>query len=441
MKRLLVLFLVLLLGSVSLTNAQTDDFVFGDLLPTAPELAARGDYAVGVQMLELVDAGRVDILSANADNPAPLYDRPLTVEVWYPATLADGEAEFVEYTDFQGRADDPNAPNTPFTFAGRAARDAAPDASDGPYPLVVVSHGFPGSAYMMTYLTENLASKGYVVVSIAHTESTFTDVSAFGSTLLNRSQDQLFIVDEFSRLNQAEGFLNGLVDADNSAIIGYSMGGYGALNAIGAGYNGFAGNFGAGAAYADLTAGSDAYAEILDERVKAAVLIAPWGGNLGALGLADVSLWDDEALADISVPTFWIVGSQDDVSLFSGVERLFNASVNSQRHMLVYENALHNTAPNPPPREAVTLGQYERYADPVWDERHINNVNQHFITAFLGYHLKGDESMAAYLDVAVENGNEAVFAANADGSFGDAHTYWAGFSPRTALGLRLLQGE
>ena len=39
---------------------------------------------------------------------------------------------------------------------------------------------------MMTYLTENLASKGYVVVAIDHTDSTYTDAGPFASTLLNR---------------------------------------------------------------------------------------------------------------------------------------------------------------------------------------------------------------------------------------------------------------
>ena len=59
----------------------------------------------------------------------------------------------------------------------------------------------------------------------------------FSSTLVNRAKDQLFVIDEMARRGEGEGFLNGLLDADTTAIVGYSMGGYGALNAAGAGYS------------------------------------------------------------------------------------------------------------------------------------------------------------------------------------------------------------
>ena len=89
----------------------------------------------------------------------------------------------------------------------------------------------------MSYLAENLASKGYVVAAVGHTDSTFDNVGAFSSTFVNRAKDQLFVLNEMTRRSEGEGFLNGLLDADTSAIIGYSMGGYGALNAAGAGYS------------------------------------------------------------------------------------------------------------------------------------------------------------------------------------------------------------
>ena len=436
-----ILFLITILALAALpVAAQEEAFVFGDLLPDAPELAARGEYSVGYRSMELVDEGRVDILSASESDPSPLYDRPLLVRVWYPAALGADEAELIEYTDNLGRADNPAAPNVPFIFMGRAAQDAEPDLSGGPYPLVIVSHGFPGSGLMMTYLTENLASKGYVVISIDHTDSTFTDTGAFGSTLVNRTLDQWFVIDAVAEMSAAEGFMQGLADADNSAIVGYSMGGYGALAAIGAGYNGVAANFGPGANLDVLVEGNETYLASQDDRIKAAVLFAPWGGNLSGLGLGDIALWNETALAEIEVPTFWVVGDMDDVSLFAGVERLFNWSLNSDRTMLIYDNALHNVAPNPPPAAAVEFPAYERYSEPAWDERRLNNINQHFVTAFLGLHLKGDESFAAYLDVAVEDSNAGVYSVT-DGAFNEDHTYWPGFTPRTALGMHLRQGE
>ena len=84
-----------------------------------------------------------------------------------PVFLADKPA-MVTYESVLGRSNDPKRPLIPFTFMGRASRDAEPDASGGAYPLVIVSHGYLGSRLLLTYLTENLASKGYVVVAIDH---------------------------------------------------------------------------------------------------------------------------------------------------------------------------------------------------------------------------------------------------------------------------------
>lgn len=426
-----VVIILMLLAGTALAQ-EPAPFVFGDPLPDAPELAPRGDYAVGVQTLEFVNPGQVNILG-----DGDTYDRPLTVEVWYPASVDTDQ--LITYEDSLGRADQEGSLR-PFTFAGRAVRDAAIDSSGNPYPLVVVSHGYPGSRYMMTYLTENLASKGYVVVAIAHTESTFTDTGGFPSTLLNRSLDQIFVIDEVARLStESDSFLNGLVDTENTAIIGYSMGGYGALNTIGAGYNAVLGGF-VGEVVNGRLAGAEGYAA--DPRVKAAVLIAPFGGDLSVVGAPGLSFWDDEALGGITIPTFWIAGSHDDVAIYDGIVRLFDNAVNSERYLLTYDNALHNTAPNPPPTGIeLSKDEYERYADPVWDEARINNVNQHFITAFLGYHLKGEAAMADYLNLAVENANNGVYVVDDSGTPTESNTYWTGFPPRTALGMSLRRGE
>lgn len=436
-RRALSLFLLLSLSlSAALVSAQEsdDDYIFGDPLPTAPELAPRGDYGVGVTTMQFVNPDQIDLLNLSEDNPTATYDRELTVEVWYPA---EADADAIEvYNETLGRADQPGS-LVPFTFRGRAARDAEPVTADGPYPLVIVSHGYPGSRYLMTYLTENLASKGYVVVAIGHTESTFSDVASFGSTLLNRTLDQLFVLDQMAQLPDDSVIPATMVDADNTAIVGYSMGGYGALATLGAGYNEMLINV-IGPAGEGLLDAEDAQEGALDERIQAAVLFAPWGGDLSVFGLPGQGFWAQSALADVTTPTFWVVGSQDDISGFEGVSSLYEGTVNSERYMLIYENALHNVAPNPPPPQAETLAQYERYADPVWDEARINNVNQHFITAFLGQHLKG-EDFSAYLNLAVEDANEGVYAVDDEGNFTEEHTYWTGFAPRTALGMSLRQ--
>ena len=398
-------------------------FLYGDQLPDAPELAARGPAGVGVRTLKVIHPAQLDILHLK-DGKAPLYDRPLTVEIWYPARIPAGKTESVTYDEVMGVANNPKRPLIPFTFAGRALRDAEPKSGDGLYPLVIVSHGYPGSRLMFTYLTENLASKGYVVVSIDHTESTYRDAAAFPSTLLNRATDDLFILNEIAKLSAAgsKSFLAGLVDATNTALIGYSMGGYGALNAAGAGYSAqavalFGQTTGGNAALQSRATGSPEMTESQDPRIKAVVAFAPWGMERG--------VWDSNGLAGLRRPTLFIAGSKDDVSGYEkGIKAIYDGAVNADRYLLTYLNARHNVAPNPPPVESLQPGlpinEYMHYSEPAWNERRINNINQHFVTAFLGMHLKKLD-YGKYLDLK-EN---------------DSDGPWTGFKPRTSVGLEM----
>ncbi len=396
-------------------------FLPGDALPDAPELAPRGEFKVGVRTLEWVHRNQPDILKAQAGT-APPYDRPLKAEVWYPARLADGEGEVATYGDVLGRPNDPKRPLVPFSFEGRARRDAPPLAGRGAFPLVIVSHGYPGSRVLLTYLTENLASKGYVVVALDHTESTHADVAGFAGTLLHRPADILFALAQMSALGQPGGkhFLSGLVNADRTALIGYSMGGYGVLNVAGAGFSNqlltfFGSLTGGNQAIAARTANHPGFAQSVDPRIKAVVAFAPWG--------MEREVWDARGLSGLQLPTFFVAGSQDDVSGYEkGVKALYEGAVHADRYLLTYVNARHNVAPNPPPGETgpvdVPFEEYYHYAEPAWNERRINNINQHFVTAFLNLHLKGKDT-GKYLDLPLD--------ANGKG--------WTGFKPRTAVGM------
>jgi hypothetical protein len=212
------------------------------------------------------------------------------------------------------------------------------------------------------------------------------------------------------------------------------MGGYGALNSAGAGYNATLQGF--LPAIEGRMAGNEAYQASLDPRIKAIVVFAPWGGDLSAFGMPDLGFWDLEALGGITVPSLWIAGSLDDVAGYEAIVRLFDNSVNSERYLLTYENALHNVAPNPPPATIRDFGDYERYSEPAWDESRINNINQHFVTAFLGQYLYGEDS-SAYLNPIVENANDGVASFDEAGNPTADYSYWAGFLPRTATGMSL----
>ncbi|MFZ4650976.1 MAG: alpha/beta hydrolase family protein [Rubrivivax sp.] len=414
--------------------------------PDAPELAAYGKSPIGVRTLRLVNPGQMDILKAKAGEPTPLYDRPLTVEVWYPSqphpAQPEKSADGLEPGQYRTLTRDPKLT---VVIQGKALRDAVPAAQGGPYPLVIISHGYPGNRYLLSPLAENLASKGYVVASIDHTDSTYGDQAAFASTLLNRPLDQLFVLETMSRLNTGDpadaagGSLKGMVQAANTALIGYSMGGYGVVNAIGGGFTAASTRLAVAppnGVLARRQAGSAELTASVDPRVKAAVAFAPWGWNAG--------FWDAAGLAGIRTPILFIAGSVDDVSGYApGVRNLFEASVNAPRYMLTYENANHNAgAPMPAPAQTWAAVPHMpnpaafHYMDPVWDSVRMNNIAQHFVTAFLGRHLRNDASMEAYLKL-VEHARDGRWSAEPNGAFKADHTHWKGFQRRQASGLRL----
>ena len=408
-------------------QATAESFINGDALPDAPELAARGPYKVGVRTLTLVNKAQPDILHSKG-GVDPLYDRPLKLEIWYPASVPEGKAMTAVYEDVLGSSNDSSRPVVPFTFRGRALRDAVPVNGSVAFPLVIVSHGYPGSRVLLSYLTENLASKGYVVVAIDHTESTHSDTKGFQSTLLNRSKDILFVLNEIAEAGKAGSgsFLSGLADAGNTALIGYSMGGYGVLNVAGAGYSKkLAGFFtamtGGSKAINMRTAGNPQFKASLDSRIKAVVAFAPWGMQRG--------VWDAEGLNGLKMPVFFVAGNKDDVSGYEdGTKAIYNGAIHASRYLLTYENARHNVAPNPPPPESLRPGlsmqEYYHYAEPAWNERRINNINQHFLTAFLGIYLK-KKDFDKYLLV-----NESAGAKT-----------WPGFKQRWLVGLQLLHAD
>lgn len=404
--------------------------------PMAPDLAAYGPMAVGVRTITATDRGRVDVLSTKEGGPIARYDRVFTIEVWYPASLAPGQSPSGVYSTV---ARDPARATE---LHGRAVRDAAALAPPaGGYPLVVISHGYPGNRYLMSHLGENLASKGFVVAALDHPDSTYADQQAFASTLYNRPFDQLFVLDELDRLTRAGSgsFLAGLADVSRTGIIGYSMGGYGVLSTLGAGFTDAsvtAQNAPPNRLLYERAASNAAFVPQADRRIKAAVAIAPYGGAAGAFGA--------DGLRAITTPLLFVAGSADDVVGYeTGVRALFLGAVRSDRYLLTFLNGSHNVAaPIPAPAEAWAYSDalkaypFMHYADGIWDSVRSNNVLQHFVTAFLAIHLRGETDKQAYLDL-VPRGSEGKYSVERDGRPKPDYTYWKGFKARTATGLVL----
>ena len=365
--------------------------------PVTPELAFSGSYDVGVSTITAVDDERL-----NTGNFITNTSRALVLEVWYPAQLTKSsgaemsKATYKEVTRLQQL----------FELQGEAYRDATP-VSEGQFPLILLSHGFTGYRTQMFYLAEHLASHGYVVIGIDHKDSTNAEVfddatraSGFISTLYNRARDQQFLLDYFS--NPEESLLmpglKARMDTNHAGIVGHSMGGFAALNTIGACYDFNAEQLkkiGAPAIIASLLPLrlNSCYAgrEQLDPRWKAIQVFAPWGGEL--------NVHSAQAMEAMTVPTLVVAGDQDNTSGFeNGVKKLFQQTGSEHKYMMVYENARHNIAAHPAPAAAFdTDFELGHYVEPSWKIETINRVNKHMSLAFLDCHIKQDNARCQYL--------------------------------------------
>jgi predicted dienelactone hydrolase len=335
----------------------------------APELAGYGALNVGVRSEALPHRG-------------------LVAEIWYPAEC---DADYDSALTNSGGVYDTLLRDgvTPIRLHGRAVRNAAAQAGD--WPLVILSHGYPGNRLLMGHLGETLASRGYVVAALDHTLSTYADKGDFLETLVNRPLDTRFLADHLG--------------AQSYAIIGYSMGGYGALVSGGA-----AVSEAAVAEFGPALARHRAVA--VDPRLRAIIPIGPWGRQKG--------IWDAAGLAGLQVPALIMAGSADEVSGYdSGMRLIYQQAPGAM--LLTFESAGHNAAaPFPAPQEAFTPSASleflpaEHYTDARWDTLRMNGIAQHFAAAFLGLHLKGEVGMARYLT-----------------------PEFVGFAPGAAEGLRL----
>jgi Platelet-activating factor acetylhydrolase, isoform II len=147
--------------------------------------APTGPYQTGTVSLHLVDHARQDPWWST---PHP---RELMVNVWYPArdagpwqrapwmspgALAYYRTELEEFLSFSPDTPPDQPPSgTPVSLDGvdfpttHALQGAPVARSARPYPAVLFSPGYSYDREMGTTLVEDLASHGYVVVTISHT--------------------------------------------------------------------------------------------------------------------------------------------------------------------------------------------------------------------------------------------------------------------------------
>ena len=118
-----------------------------------------GTYPVGTRIIYLKDSSRTEDKAEKPGTP-----RELIVQIWYPADPSNNHLAAYERLS-------ETIPATSYrSVLWTNSREDAPVATQGgPFPVLLFNHAWGGRRTQDTFLTEDLASHGYVVASIDHT--------------------------------------------------------------------------------------------------------------------------------------------------------------------------------------------------------------------------------------------------------------------------------
>ncbi|HSP79616.1 MAG TPA: hypothetical protein VLQ93_13855 [Myxococcaceae bacterium] len=165
---------------------------------TLESLASPGPYGFATRDFVFVDTSRPT--PPNRDYPgAP--QRTLPTRVWYPACPPD-------------------------TAASPPPGDRIPVASGGPFPLLAYAHGLTSLGDTARFVTEHLATHGYVVIAPLFPLSNRN--APGGPTiedLANQPEDLAFVMRQVALLSGADADLAAAVDTQHRGLLGFSAGG------------------------------------------------------------------------------------------------------------------------------------------------------------------------------------------------------------------------
>lgn len=326
--------------------------------PEAPAPDRPGPHAVGHLELTVVDPERPG--------------RELPTAVWYPAEAVDGaEPSFYSFVGDVG-------------VTSELSVDDAP-ALDGPFPLVVFSHGNGGTRTQSTFLAEALASHGFVVAAPDHVGNTAADlVTGAGvsqvQSAVDRPLDVSAVIDAVvARSEDPADPLAGTVDDEHIGVTGHSFGGYTSL------------------VTAVATGGVPT-----EPRVDAIAPLAPASSVIG-----------DDGLASITVPTLLVGGTLDETTeIEPEITRPFGLISSDVLLRVDVEGAGHisfTSICGPAAEYAATpdavpliVGYIEGLAGEGCGEGYapverVHDLTNRYVVAFFRVHLTGDAAYEAYL--------------------------------------------
>jgi predicted dienelactone hydrolase len=202
-----------------------------------------GPYPVGTRIIYLKDSSRIEDGGQHSGGP-----RELIVQIWYPAASSNNHLAAYQ------RLSETSLATSYRSVLWTNSRADAPISHEGsPFFVLLFNHGWAGRRTQDTFLTEDLASHGYVVVAIDHTynavrvalpDNRIVD-NANGYDPLDASKhtaaeikdtwnkelrkwvdDEVFVINALQNENMdSKSFWYGRLNAERAGAFGHSFGG------------------------------------------------------------------------------------------------------------------------------------------------------------------------------------------------------------------------
>ncbi|MFQ6336074.1 alpha/beta hydrolase family protein [Bacillus sp. AF62] len=215
------------------------------LMPVFSFEEPTGPHRVGTKVYHWIDHQRNEPYSKN-----PTDWRELMVQIWYPAAeKSKGDREpYIRNINELSKGLEKKLSIPAFAFShmelvkSHSFMDLQLSDSENHYPILLFSHGFNGFRNQNTFQVEELASQGYIVLSIDHTFDAAATVFPDGRTAYVQpinltdegdshiklwEEDVSFVLNQIEKLNQNDetGFFTGRLDTSRIGMFGHSYGG------------------------------------------------------------------------------------------------------------------------------------------------------------------------------------------------------------------------
>ncbi|TES91275.1 MAG: hypothetical protein E3J87_08140 [Candidatus Cloacimonadota bacterium] len=268
----LIFLCVMLLGNICCTRKQTSVINFPE--PTGP-------FGVGTIRYYFIDTNRPETFTPDLDD-----HREVAIRIWYPAKESSciNRVPYIEHAEERKRTLPKKSP-LPASFFDKISgvkshsyKNAEFVDKKKKYPIIIFSHAYGAGMNQSTVLMEELASHGYIAISVGHAYETSHFVKEDGTVKVFHPQnkelfiraaerqnampvqrkisqtndpkkidtliqslidkrpkiieslhiwvnDISFLIDELEKMNNEKGLFYGRLDTERIGVLGHSFGG------------------------------------------------------------------------------------------------------------------------------------------------------------------------------------------------------------------------